>query len=77
MDKFETKMQRVRQWNDADDIIEACVWTKYRFWFCNNPSLCCSVGFFFKIKHILLLNIITIGLDTNYNNLQGSSPHNK
>ena len=28
------------------------------------------------IKHILLLNIITIGLDTNYNNLQGSSPHN-
>ena len=27
------------------------------------------------IKHILLLNIITIGLDTNYNNLQGSSPH--
>jgi ribonucleotide reductase beta subunit family protein with ferritin-like domain len=29
------------------------------------------------IKHILLLNIITIGLDTNYNNLQGSSPHNK
>jgi hypothetical protein len=24
-----------------------------------------------------LLNIITIGLDTNYNNLQGSSPHNK
>jgi hypothetical protein len=30
--------------------------------------------FFFFIKHILLLNIITIGLDTNYNNLQGSSP---
>ena len=27
-----------------------------------------------QIKHILLLNIITIGLDTNYNNLQGSSP---
>jgi hypothetical protein len=26
-------------------------------------------------KHILFLNIITIGLDTNYNNLQGSSPH--
>jgi hypothetical protein len=25
------------------------------------------------MKHILLLNIITIGLDTNYNNLQGSS----
>ena len=24
--------------------------------------------------HILLLNIITIGLDTNYNNLQGFSP---
>jgi hypothetical protein len=23
---------------------------------------------------MLLLNIITIGLDTNYNNLQGSSP---
>jgi hypothetical protein len=29
---------------------------------------------FLQIKHILLLNIITIGLDTNYNNLQGSSP---
>jgi len=27
-----------------------------------------------EIKHILLLNIITIGLDTNYSNLQGSSP---
>ena len=26
-------------------------------------------------KRILLLNIITIGLDTNYNNLQGSSPY--
>jgi hypothetical protein len=24
-----------------------------------------------------LLNIITTGLDTKYNNLQGSSPHNK
>ena len=29
---------------------------------------------FLQIKHILLLNIITIGLDTNYNNLQGFSP---
>jgi hypothetical protein len=26
---------------------------------------------------MLLLNIITIGSDTNYNNVQGSSPHNK
>jgi len=26
---------------------------------------------------MLLLNIITIGLDTNYINLKGSSPHNK
>ena len=32
---------------------------------------------FYFIKHILLLNMITIGLDTNYTNLQGSSPHNK
>ena len=26
---------------------------------------------------MVLLNIITIGSDTNYNNLQGSSPHNR
>jgi len=30
--------------------------------------------FIFRLKHILLLNIIKIGLDTNYNNWQGSSP---
>jgi len=26
---------------------------------------------------MLLLNILAIGFDTNYINLQGSSPHNK
>jgi hypothetical protein len=57
LDKFETKMQRVRQWNDADDIIEACVWTKYRFWFCNNPSLCCSVGWFYMEMEVVITKL--------------------
>ena len=36
-------------------------------------SVVCKLSYF-QIKRIFLLNIITIGLDTNINNLQGSSP---